>query len=142
MKEDKIQENPEPLWKRNEVGLRHIRGILLDENELTEAPPEDGQVESNLSASSFGSFGSPINGQLVCPKCNNYRATYGRDMKFHLYRELDYKKYLCTICNEGFPTRPLCLKHIEKSHAASGALIREISYNAALENWVSFQYFF
>lgn len=136
-----VHENPEPLWKKNGYRMRHIRGILLDENELTEAP-EDGAVErgdepgDEPGDAAYGPYGSPSNGQLVCPKCNNYRATYGREMKVHLYRELDYKKYLCSVCSEGFSSRPLCLKHIEKSHPASGAFIREISYNASLENWV------
>lgn len=128
-------EHPEPLWKKNGYRLRHIRGILLEENELTEAD-EDGPAVTRMDDAVFGPYGSPSNGQLVCPKCNNYRAAYGRDMKVHLYRELEYKKYLCSVCNEGFTSRNFCLKHVEKNHPTAGAFIREVSYNAALENWV------
>ena len=141
--DDSVAQHPEPLWKKNEYRMRHIRGILLDENELVEVVDDDGEDGSTGQAADvkvdpkFGPYGSASNGQLVCPKCNTYRVAYGRDMKVHLYKELEYKKYLCSICNEGCTSRALCLKHIEKTHPTQGGFIREISYDAALENWVS-----
>lgn len=128
----------EPLWKKDVNRLRHIRGILLEENET--------KIHNNVVTGTkvqqedpvYGKYGSPSNGQFCCPKCDTYRVSYGKDLKIHLFRELDYKKFLCSICNEGSCSRQQALNHVGKQHPNSGAYIREITSNKALEDWVSY----
>ncbi len=135
-----VAANFEPLWKKDDNRLRHIRGILLDEDEIkpTEEDGHSGTKTMNEDPV-FGRYGAPcsITGQYCCPKCNQYRVSYSRDLRIHLYKELDYKKFLCSICNEGSWSRALALSHVGKLHPNSGAYIREITSNRALEDWVS-----
>ena len=126
----------EPLWKKGDNRLRHIRGILLEENEIDE---NGATVGANTLQDDpiYGPFGSPSNGQYSCPKCPNYRVSYARDFKIHLYRDLDYKKFLCSVCNEGSWSRAQAHSHVNKVHPNSGAYIREITSNRAIEEWVN-----
>lgn len=132
-----VASNFEPLWKKDENRLRHIRGILLEENEMKNSNETGAAVKVQQIDPVYGRYGSPSNGQYCCPICDNYRVSYGRDLKIHLFRELDYKKFLCSICNEGSCSRQQALSHVGKQHPNSGAYIREITSNRALEDWVS-----
>ncbi len=133
--------NFQPLWNRRQPRLRHIRGILLEENEMKN--PDDAPltpVNKPLIPNdpTYGSFGAPSpNGLLCCPRCD-YKVANGLNLKAHLYRELEYKKFLCSVCNEGECSRALALKHIEKKHPKErDAFIREILSNKQLEDWVN-----
>lgn len=134
-----VATNFEPLWKKDMNRLRHIRGILLDEKEINVTDEAESPTTLMQDDPVYGRYGSPCasTGQYSCPKCNAYRASQARDLKIHLYRELDYKKFLCSICNEGAWSRALALSHVGKQHPNSGAYIREITSNRALEDWVS-----
>lgn len=127
-----VAQNFEPLWKKDDNRLRHIRGILLDEEEIKCTDASNTLPDDPV----YGRYGAPSNGQYCCPICDKYRVSYARDLKIHLYRELDYKKFLCSVCNEGSWSRALALTHVGKLHPNSGAYIREITSNRALENWV------
>lgn len=153
--------NVQPLWKKNEPRPRHIRGILLEENETKRfnpvpsageiagvAPKPSKTNKSTVTGASiqqqpeadpvYGSYGSPVDGLLTCPMCPNYRVSYGRDLKNHLYRELDYNRFFCSICDVGACSRIQAQKHIEKQHPneSTNAYIKEITSNQALEDWV------
>ena len=134
-----IPANFEPLWKKDDKRLRHIRGILLDEDEIVPSGEGGSSGTKTMQDPEFGSYGAPcaLTSQYSCPKCNQYRVSYSRDLRIHLYKELDYKKFLCSICNEGSWSRALALSHVGKLHPNSGAYIREITSNRALEDWVS-----
>lgn len=128
--------NFEPLWRKDDNRLRHIRGILLEENEIKQVDEAGVGAKTMTDDPVYGPFGAPSNGQYSCPKCTNYRVSYARDLRIHLYRELDYKKFLCSICNEGSWSRALALSHVGKQHPNSGAYIREVTSNPSLEEWV------
>ena len=134
----------QPLWKKNEPRLRHIRGILLEEEtKIQQKIPAAASEEVQLRCSSpddpvYGPYGNPSNGMLSCPLCDSYQVSYSRDFKFHLYRELKYKKFLCSQCNVGGSSRLQVMKHVEKQHPKESAYIREIASNPALEEWVTF----
>lgn len=130
----------QPLWKKNEVRLRHIRGILLEEEtKIQKQSLPEQQVPCIIPDDPvYGPYGNPSEGMLCCPICNDYRVSYNRDLKFHLYRELKYKKFLCSQCTVGGSSRLQVLKHVEKQHPKEQAYIREIASNPALEDWVIF----
>jgi hypothetical protein len=151
----------QPLWKKNELRPRHIRGILLEENEIKKFNPTPSTSEmastsakvgsksaANVPGASaeqqrepdsdpvYGTYGSPMNGLLSCPMCADYHVAYGRDLKNHLYRELNYNRFFCSICDEGACSRLQAQKHVEKQHPSGNAYFREITSNQQLENWV------
>ena len=131
----------QPLWKKNEPRLRHIRGILLEEELKGHKGKDTSSSREEMDCDLpddpvYGSYGVPSNGMLCCPLCENYRVSYSRDFKFHLYRELKYKKFLCSKCNVGGSSRMQVRKHIEKQHPKENAFIQEIASNPALEDWV------
>ena len=129
----------QPLWKKNASRLRHIRGILLEEEtKIQKLPVVEQQVRCvEPDDPVYGPYGNPSDGMLCCPICNNYRVSYSRDLKFHLYRELKYKKFLCSQCTVGGSSRLQVLKHVEKQHPKEQAYIREIASNSSLEDWVT-----
>ena len=126
-----------PLWKKNEPRLRHIRGILLEEDDSAMANSKAENDSEHPDDPVYGPYGTPSNGLLCCPMCKNYTVAYNRDFKDHLYRELQYKKFLCSKCNFGGASRMHVMRHIEKQHAKDGTFIREIAPNQALEEWVN-----
>ena len=132
----------QPLWKKNESRQRHIRGHLLEEETKFQKLPVAEQelpVQCVKTAHPvYGPYGTPSDGMLCCPLCKNYRVSYSRDFKFHLYRELKYKKFLCSLCTVGGSSRLQVSKHVEKQHPKEHAYIREIASDPSLEDWVTF----
>lgn len=87
-----------PLWRRDMQRVRHIRGILLEEEGDVPKPDivrrtsvEVGEMEEKEGK--FGPYGRPVGGNLYfCTLCNKYRTKFKADFRDHLYRELKYHK--------------------------------------------------
>ena len=124
-------------WKKDANRCRHIRGILLDEGENKTVTDNSSKAKNPAAHPEYGPYGAPSNNQYSCPKCENYRSLNARDLSGHLYRELNYKKFLCSLCNEGSCSRKEALNHVSKLHPNSAAYIRETTSNRDLELWVS-----
>lgn len=67
-------------------------------NESSEIPVTDTSFSEDFSELSdsdmgqFGPYGKPIGGMYVCTLCSNFETRYKHDLRYHLYRELKYKK--------------------------------------------------
>jgi hypothetical protein len=87
-----------PLWRRDMQRVRHIRGILLEEEGDVPKPDivrrrsiDVGELEER--GGKFGPYGRPLGGnQYFCTLCNKYRTKFKADFRDHLYRELKYHK--------------------------------------------------
>ena len=103
-----------PLWRRDLPRIRHIRGILLEEEgdvpkpdivhkssleeqeeEKKKEHTEKNKILDEEQEGMFGPYGKPVGGiYFFCPICNKYRTKFKADFKHHLYRELKYQKYV------------------------------------------------
>lgn len=87
-----------PLWRRDMQRVRHIRGILLEEEGDIPKPDiicrtsvDAGEMEDKEGK--FGPYGKPVGGNMYfCTLCNKYRTKFKADFRDHLYRELKYHK--------------------------------------------------
>lgn len=86
-----------PLWRRDMQRVRHIRGILLEEEGDVPKPDivrrssvDIGEMEE--TEGKFGPYGKPIGNLYFCTLCKKYRTKFKADFRDHLYRELSYHK--------------------------------------------------
>ncbi|GLH14763.1 Uncharacterized protein GBIM_19083 [Gryllus bimaculatus] len=155
-----------PLWLRNMVRIRHIRGVLLEDEEetrmhlqkldesqsnkkppkvkeLTQTPtssraPSPEPEESDQLEQKFAPYGKPILGNMFfCTLCNKYKTRFKQDMKDHLYRELNYVKWMCGHCNLTSCNKHHVQKH-SKVHEKEGKLenIVALQPDDDVELWV------
>ncbi|XP_046980826.1 uncharacterized protein LOC124545909 [Schistocerca americana] len=180
-----------PLWSRNSAGVRHIRGILIEEEsqikenitEITDTArkvtlqvkkenadsalqrtptsgssqikkeikseiKQDMQEESTNKQSedndrelvgAFGPYGKPAAGNLyVCTLCERYKTKFRGDMRDHLYRELNYSKWVCTHCRLMSCSRSHLQKHSAKVHDKNHKpeAIAALPPDKEIEEWV------
>lgn len=96
-----------PLWRRG--GIRHIRGILVEEEEEATKSPAKRKLDVRNKESKFdnkkiklgedplktendyGPFGNPFKDMFACPSCP-FKSKNKADFKEHLNRELKYYK--------------------------------------------------
>ena len=173
-----------PLWRRDMPRIRHIRGILLEEEEEngkaatkrkisaaagagTEADgskaakikaggkssslddcksPEAKKARPSLDISelrqpdgTYGSYGTPVGEQYVCPLCSQVKTKYKQDFRDHLYRDLRYMRWLCPACDYKAITRGALVKHLANRHPGENLESQLASPNPEIEEWDSLQ---
>ncbi|KAG8226917.1 hypothetical protein J437_LFUL005674, partial [Ladona fulva] len=67
----------------------------------------------------FGDFGRPVGSFFMCPKCR-HKSKNKCDMRDHLFRELNYKRYVCTHCGLMAPAKSNLQKHYLRVHQKDG----------------------
>lgn len=179
-----------PLWSRNSAGVRHIRGILIEEESqikdnitdisdtakkvplqikkesaesVLQRTPTSGssqikkEVKSEIKqdtqeesvkkhledddelVGAFGPYGRPAAGNLfVCTLCERYKTKFRADMRDHLYRELNYSKWVCTHCRLMSCSRSHLQKHSAKVHDKNHKpeAIAALPPDKEIEEWV------
>ena len=108
-----------PLWRRDMPRIKHIRGILIEEeptSKITSPTPTISEKfgkrksDTDISVKSskirciksietddkdsargqYGPYGNPEGTFFECTICNQFKTQYKPDMRDHLYRELKY----------------------------------------------------
>lgn len=129
-----------PLWRKDKKRVRHIRGILLEDlpwkpKQSKNIPAPEVVVEEE---GKFGPYGYPApGGYYVCPRCTRYKSKNKADMQNHLYRELEYKMWVCSYCKKTDITKSSINRHIQKMHEGKPELISILTPNDEVETWVS-----
>ena len=109
-----------PLWRRDMPRVKHIRGILIEEESTSKSistnsttPEKCGKRKSDMDLSpklgknkcvkplvelddknsetgKYGPYGNPEGDMYQCTICNQFKTRYKHDMRDHLFRELKY----------------------------------------------------
>ncbi|XP_075218375.1 uncharacterized protein LOC142323088 [Lycorma delicatula] len=134
-----IKGNAAPLWRKDKKRVRHIRGILLDDQAWKPRQNKDFLGNEMLEEEGkFGPFGYPAaGGYYVCPRCNKYKTKNKADMQNHLYRELEYKLWVCGYCRKSDITRYCINRHLAKMHEGKPESVTVLTPNDEVETWVS-----
>ncbi|XP_071443153.1 uncharacterized protein [Hetaerina americana] len=113
----------------------------------TEDASHESEKKSAESASSkieflvkqYGEFGVPEGNLFVCPICSKYKTKYKGDMKDHFYRELNYKRFVCTHCGFLAPVKSRLQKHYLRVHKKEGKreAVAELPPDNDIELWMS-----
>lgn len=119
-------EYPVGSTERSDIQLEHIDDTNC-ENECSEI---------NL-IELFGDFGQPLNKQLKCPVCNNFKSKRISDVIFHLFKEKKVYRYKCGICGDETITYRYMAKHVKehKQEFDVGNIIT-MPRNPKLEIWL------
>ncbi|XP_018330512.1 uncharacterized protein LOC108740636 [Agrilus planipennis] len=116
------------LSQENREGHRLYEIAEMDINKL---------IASDLMGT-YGPYGKPLNKQYLCPLCAKFKTKNPKDITHHLYRELDYARYCCTICGRKAITFDFLQRHASTVHKTDSpaTLIQGLSPNIQIENWV------
>ncbi|KAJ8956301.1 hypothetical protein NQ318_015037 [Aromia moschata] len=93
--------------------------------------------EKNLNVR-FGGHGTPLNKQLKCPICNQFKSKRISDFIFHLFKEMKVYRFKCKICSDESITFRYMYKHIQEHNRADDCddNIVFLPPNRALEAWL------
>ncbi|CAB0035897.1 unnamed protein product [Trichogramma brassicae] len=153
-----------PLWQRNAPRIRHIRGILFEEDEEEPKSTSKRKIESvesptktpkssklkcespdkrskvtiqELPEGGFGPYGEPDGSFYVCPLCDRFTARNKSDFREHLFRELRYYKFGCNLCDYSAVSRTNVNKHKNNKHPGQEIEILTLVVHDNIETWVS-----
>ncbi|XP_023245771.1 uncharacterized protein LOC106640107 isoform X2 [Copidosoma floridanum] len=163
-----VQDEPfdtTPLWSRHMPRIRHIRGILFEEEEennetgkpakrksaksLSDDPLKSPETKKQRALSiddidklrtadgGFGSYGTPIGNQYTCVICNSYKSRYKQDFRDHMFRDLKYLRWNCPNCEYKSVNRAILLKHHNSKHSGLTFNVEPTSPDAQIEDWVA-----
>ncbi|XP_046386057.1 uncharacterized protein LOC124155906 [Ischnura elegans] len=105
--------------------------------QLLEEGPSSSKLEYLIKQ--YGEFGEPEGNLFVCPVCSKYKTKYKNDMKDHYFRELNYKRFVCTHCGFLAPLKSRLQKHYLRVHKKEGKreAIAELPPDSDVELWVT-----
>ncbi|XP_056631686.1 uncharacterized protein LOC130441883 isoform X1 [Diorhabda sublineata] len=113
-----------------------VEPVVKTIEHAVEASVENEYSEMNL-INLFGDFGQPLNKQLKCPVCNNFKSKRISDVIFHLFKEKRVYRYKCGICGDETITYRYMAKHV-REHKQEFDLDNIITMprNPKLEIWL------
>ncbi|XP_033210567.1 uncharacterized protein LOC117168827 isoform X2 [Belonocnema kinseyi] len=154
-----------PLWRRDMPRVKHIRGILIEEEPASKAssansttPEKFGKRKSDTDISAkpskvkcikpvetdnnesqrgqYGFYGNPEGSSYECTICNQFKTKYKHDMRDHLYRELKYVRFHCKTCGFVSVNKNSLARHCSKNHEGEVPNCENLSPDPSIEEWV------
>ncbi|CAH1118526.1 unnamed protein product [Phaedon cochleariae] len=130
---------PKTTVKRKSIEVSGITKIprLDDIIDLEINEDEDACSEKNLKQL-YGQFGLPLNRQLRCPLCNNFKSKRMSDFIYHMFKEKKVYRFKCAICADESITYRYMSRHVKehKHHSDFRDNIIVLPPNPKLEVWV------
>ena len=126
-----------PLWQRGAPRIRHIRGILIEEEEVKARKSK--KVNDDKEGESESAEVMAAGNAFYCPLCSNKKAFYTRNpdcFRSHLYQELNYQQFVCTICSKMFTDKKDYEKHHVKNHGDKPQSFKRTKEDSEILFWV------
>lgn len=128
-----------PLWQRGATKVRHIRGILIEEEEIkTKKVKKVEEKEETKGIIEPSEIAAPGN-SFYCPLCSDKKVFYTRStdcFRSHLFTELNYQQFACMICGKMFVDKKDFEKHHLKTHPDKPQSMKQTKEDGEITQWV------
>lgn len=126
-----------PLWQRGAPRVRHIRGILIEEEEVktkkNKKPSEENETETEMTE--IVAHGNAF----YCPLCSDKKTFSTRNpdcFRSHLYQELNYQQFACILCGKMFVDKKDYERHHSRCHPDKPQALKQTKEDGEITFWV------